>query len=79
MLPCNHFFHSECVSKWLKLRASCPKCRCELKAKKGSGSSGDAEPTTIEGTAPLPLPRIQNANGEWVNAAPMYVPITGFG
>ncbi|KIW21694.1 uncharacterized protein PV07_12873, partial [Cladophialophora immunda] len=27
VLPCNHWFHGDCVTRWLKQRDSCPHCR----------------------------------------------------
>lgn len=29
-IPCNHYFHDDCIYPWLKDRNSCPTCRFEL-------------------------------------------------
>jgi hypothetical protein len=34
-LPCNHCFHSVCVSKWLAERSTCPICQQCTNAKQG--------------------------------------------
>ena len=30
-LNCNHIFHSECLKKWLSVKAVCPTCRNDLR------------------------------------------------
>ena len=29
--PCNHFFHRECLERWMKVKMECPTCRGALK------------------------------------------------
>lgn len=29
-LPCNHHFHSTCITKWLKMNATCPLCKYNI-------------------------------------------------
>lgn len=30
--PCKHFFHEECLGRWLKVQVTCPLCRNDLQA-----------------------------------------------
>lgn len=32
-LPCNHHFHDGCISRWLRMNATCPLCKFNIKAK----------------------------------------------
>ncbi|KAL9224483.1 hypothetical protein vseg_000511 [Gypsophila vaccaria] len=43
-LPCSHFFHSECVDKWLKISATCPLCKYEIVEQEEPPSSSPTDP-----------------------------------
>ena len=37
LLPCGHTFHSECISRWLVIRETCPVCRCNVRGNCNDG------------------------------------------
>lgn len=30
ILPCSHYYHSICISRWFESKSTCPECRTDL-------------------------------------------------
>ncbi|CAK9157429.1 unnamed protein product [Ilex paraguariensis] len=59
-LSCSHFFHIDCVDKWLKINALCPLCKCEI------GENGGASSSTTNSSQHQSEQRAGNVSAEGV-------------
>ncbi|KAK8533915.1 hypothetical protein V6N13_028395 [Hibiscus sabdariffa] len=48
-MPCNHFFHSGCIEKWLRIHGSCPIFRFLMPAETVETGGGDGGRGSLEG------------------------------
>lgn len=44
-LPCNHFFHSNCIVPWLEMHDTCPVCRKSLNGEDSSSQPSSESPS----------------------------------
>jgi E3 ubiquitin-protein ligase RNF115/126 len=51
LLPCQHYFHSLCVRKWLQLHDACPLCRKSIQPPKINNNTNTNEHETTTTTA----------------------------
>lgn len=44
VLPCKHYYHSECIEQWLKNKKVCPQCNVEISFGGNSSNSREQPP-----------------------------------
>lgn len=61
VLPCNHWFHEDCVGAWLKEHDTCPHCRAGIMPKE-SGADAPRSPGQVPRHTQNPLPHANLPN-----------------
>ena len=69
-LPCEHWFHHDCVKAWLIEHDTCPQCRESIMPKHGEGAAAN----TPRRPGQEPLHDMRNAAGDGSRANPFTVP-----
>ena len=61
VLPCNHWFHGDCVGAWLKEHDTCPHCRAGIMPKEG-GADNQRSPGQAPRHTQNPFPDLNSPN-----------------
>ncbi|KIW72692.1 hypothetical protein PV04_00869 [Phialophora macrospora] len=70
VLPCNHWFHGECVTSWLKEHDTCPHCRKPI-TKPEEGSRPEPSRRRSRRASSLSSPRAYQPEGSRYNPIPI--------
>lgn len=72
---CGHFFHGNCLRKWLYVQETCPMCHTAIKPSTSipKPAAGDAQPSPVQ-TQPYPPqqePAAEHINAQQVEQVPV--------